>query len=182
MDKNESIQEDIELVRQIAAGSKAEESLYQKYYEKILFFARRKIGNLEDAKDIYQETMLAVILAARKNIIKNSEKLSSFIYAICNKKVFDMIRQKYRSPKIPLEKLINQLDNSATFSSDDIEKLDEELDIFIISKNLDLEERVIFRLTLFWKWRSWEIGKLIDISDDLVRKKKERILKKRIKI
>ncbi len=144
-----AVHNDAHMLAQIAQGHQAETFLYQKYRERILFFAKRKLRSIEDAEDVCQNTWMAVIEAARRGGVKESEKLSSFIYKICSHKADDLLRKKYRTPNVNLETInLTLLDPHADTYGKIIEAEAREKILQVFPK-LNLQERFVFYLRFF---------------------------------
>lgn len=57
-------------------------SLYHQYYKMISEFILNNSGSKEDAEDIFQETLIALITKVRSSDFQLTSKLSSYIYSI----------------------------------------------------------------------------------------------------
>ncbi len=66
--------------------------------EYLLSIAIAKCGNLEDAQDITQDTMLAALVFIKKGGI--IEKPQAFLSTLLNRKYYDMLRRKYKLPTV----------------------------------------------------------------------------------
>lgn len=68
--------------------------------EFLLSAALRKCGNLQDAEDLVQETMLAALLYKAKG--KHIDKIRPWLAAVLNRKYCDMLRRRYRRPFVSM--------------------------------------------------------------------------------
>lgn len=68
--------------------------------EYLLSVALRKCGNLQDAEDLVQETMLAAVLYQAGG--KHIDRIRPWLVAVLNRKYFDMLRWQYRRPTISI--------------------------------------------------------------------------------
>ncbi len=68
--------------------------------EFLLSAALRKCGNLQDAEDLAQETILAALLYEAKG--KHIEKLRPWLTAVLSRKYCDMLRRRYRRPLVSM--------------------------------------------------------------------------------
>ncbi|MDE7223058.1 MAG: RNA polymerase sigma factor [Acetatifactor sp.] len=68
--------------------------------EFLLTAALRKCGNLQDAEDLVQETMLAALLYEAKG--KHIDKIRPWLAAVMNRKYCDMLRRRYRRPFVSM--------------------------------------------------------------------------------
>ncbi len=68
--------------------------------EFLLSAALRKCGNLQDAEDLAQETILAALLYEAKE--KHIDNIRSWLIAVMNRKYCDMLRRRYRRPFVSI--------------------------------------------------------------------------------
>ena len=66
----------------------------------LLSLAIQKCGNLSDAQDLAQETMLAALLYVEKGGV--IESVRSFLAGVLHHKYYDMLRAKYRIPIVTI--------------------------------------------------------------------------------
>lgn len=67
----------------------------------LLSAALKKCGNMAEAEDITQETLLSALLYLKKG--GKIENIRSFLSATMNNKYYDMLRKKYRLPTLTVE-------------------------------------------------------------------------------
>lgn len=85
------------------------------YAEWLLQAAVYKCGNLQDAEDISQETLLCALYEIRQGRkIKNPK---SWLMTVLDRKYYDMLRRKYRKPTVSIDAFDNIPDD---FTEDDI--------------------------------------------------------------
>lgn len=93
----------------------------QDHMEFLLSAALRKCGNLQDAEDLAQETILAALLYEAKG--KHIDKIRPWLAAVMNRKYCDMLRRRYRQPFISMGE---DFDMACEFPfPDDFEAMDE---------------------------------------------------------
>lgn len=93
----------------------------QDQMEFLLSAALRKCGNLQDAEDLAQETILAALLYEAKG--KQIDKIRPWLAAVMNRKYCDMLRRRYRQPFISMGE---DFDMACEFPfPDDFEAMDE---------------------------------------------------------
>ena len=88
--------------------------------EYLLSIALAKCGNLEDARDLVQETMLAALVYLKKGGIIDNPR--AFLSTLLNRKFYDMLRDKYRLPTISISEgfdIANETDMEETLVSDE---------------------------------------------------------------
>jgi RNA polymerase sigma factor (sigma-70 family) len=167
---------------QIAQGHQAETFLYQKYRERILYFAKRKLKSIEDAEDVCQNTWMAFIEKAHRGSVKETEKLSSYIYGICRNKVNDLRRQKYKSRHVSLDTIELTLFDPNADSSGKIIDAEAREKILQVFPELNLQERFVFYLRFFDGCKPEESSQITCIKPPTERKTaqlaKEKIIAK----
>ncbi|MCH5348493.1 MAG: sigma-70 family RNA polymerase sigma factor, partial [Oscillospiraceae bacterium] len=67
----------------------------------LLRYAARKCGNISDAQDLVQETLLAALTALEKG--KVIDDPTAWLTVVLNRKYYDMLRRKYRKPVVSLD-------------------------------------------------------------------------------
>ncbi|MCL2406604.1 MAG: RNA polymerase sigma factor [Defluviitaleaceae bacterium] len=74
------------------------------YVEYFLKVAIQKCGNLDEAQDLCQETMLAALnyLASRKEI----RDIKAWLSSVMNRKFYDALRRKYKLPSISIDNAV----------------------------------------------------------------------------
>lgn len=89
--------------------------------EFLLSAALRKCGNLQDAEDLAQETILAALLYEAKG--KHIDNIRPWLIAVMNRKYCDMLRRRYRRPFVSMGE---DFDFACEFSfPDDFETMEE---------------------------------------------------------
>jgi len=161
------------LAKMILNGNRtAENELCVKYGQKLLYFIHRKGVPPDQAKDLSQDILIAVIQKARQEEIKNIHAYIMAIYRNKLKKFFEK-KNKYRPDEI----------NDDTIIIDDIEPYinqiisrEESDNILRVVSNLSDEERTIIELKFKGELNSREIAGRLGLNAGTVRKKLERLL------
>ncbi|MHB1483354.1 MAG: RNA polymerase sigma factor [Saccharofermentanales bacterium] len=91
--------------------------------------ALHKCGNLEDAKDLTQETLLsALVYLSSGNEIDN---LKAWLVCVLNRKFYDMMRRKYKIPTVCYDLVSETADNrddfSVIFESEEAEEIRQQI-------------------------------------------------------
>lgn len=68
--------------------------------EYVLSAAIKKCGNLHDAEDLTQETILSALIYLEKGGIIDNPR--TFLSVLLNRKYYDMLRRKYRIPTVSI--------------------------------------------------------------------------------
>ena len=68
--------------------------------EYVLSAAIKRCGNLHDAEDLTQETILSALIYLEKGGIINHPR--TFLSVLLNRKYYDMLRRKYRIPTVSI--------------------------------------------------------------------------------
>ncbi len=90
-------QGDKELVEALATGSKsALEYIYGHYYPVILRFILLNNGDEDDAKDIFQETVIVLHSRAQEGHFELSSKLGTFLYSVARRLWLKKLSQRNR--------------------------------------------------------------------------------------
>ncbi|WAC10149.1 RNA polymerase sigma factor [Dyadobacter pollutisoli] len=87
---------DFPLIQAIKNGNeKALGLFYKENFGKILHLVLKNSGSNDDAQDVYQESMMEVVLQIRKDKLDQlTSKLSTYLYSICYYKWIDRLRQR----------------------------------------------------------------------------------------
>lgn len=71
------------------------------YADFLMKTAAYKCGNISEAQDLVQETLLAALTALEKGKVIDNPK--AWLTAVLNRKYYDLLRRKYRKPVISLD-------------------------------------------------------------------------------
>lgn len=95
---------DARLIQAIKAGDeKALGLFYRENFGKIAHLVLKNSGDDDDAKDVYQEGMMEVVMQIRSGKLDQlASKLSTYLYSICHHKWIDKLRQRNRSGEATL--------------------------------------------------------------------------------
>ena len=90
---------DSPLIQAIKDGNeKALGLFYKENFGKIQNMVFKNCGNDDDAKDVYQESMMEVVLQIKNGKLDQlNSKLSTYLYSVCYYKWIDKLRKKGRA-------------------------------------------------------------------------------------
>ena len=109
MGKAHSDSDDSDLTNRIRSGERsAESTLFEKYSSRVAFFVGRRLRQYGkrtgaiSSDDICQDAWVAVLENLRKGYLKDSEKLSAYIYKIFSNKVINAVKMAQDQATVPL--------------------------------------------------------------------------------
>ena len=178
MESKESIKEDVDLVNRTLNGdAKVERRLHDKYKRQIYFFIKRQITSKEEAEEVCQDVLRAVLEAMQKGKIKEPEKLSSFIYRVSSFKITDWIRERKNDQK--MERFENGGIKNIAENAEE-ETMNEEMRIRLKKawQKLNLETKRLLYLLYVHGLNSEEVGQYFGLSPDVIRKRAQRAKEK----
>jgi DNA-directed RNA polymerase specialized sigma24 family protein len=170
---------DDEIIKQILSGNKQEEDiLYRKYYNRLIIIVAPGIINIDDVKDIVQDTMIIAITNIKNGKYTHKQTLFSYIQGISwiLRKKF-LKNTKYHSP-------INEYENiiEINYPQDSFEIIKEKRIGFIIQavNSLDKVCNKLLTYSFFDKLKPRQIVGLMSEFDTSVQvsKKKFKCLEK----
>jgi RNA polymerase sigma factor (sigma-70 family) len=152
----------------------AEHLLVTLYHERIRIVAQARLRNGEDAQDIAQEVMIAVVSGLRRGQLRDGERLGAFVYGIARNHINGYFRSSGRRPEErPIEEGDAILDPAAAMARRDQSTLIREA-----LKVTTSEDRRILLMTLVDGMKPGEIASRLGLSGEVVRARKSRALKK----
>jgi RNA polymerase sigma-70 factor (ECF subfamily) len=154
----------------------AEHDLVRLFEPRIAMLVRARTGDRERARDLTQEVMLAVVLALRKGQLRDTERLTSFVYGTARNVINNHLRSSRRAPReAPLEDV-----HAGISPPDPLEDSERSALVEQALEALDDLDRRILRLTLNDGLKSGEIAARLGLTSEVVRARKSRALKKTI--
>ena len=92
----------IAAVQEAQQGSKqAFGVLYEAYYQQLYYYACKRLGSEEAARDVVQETFLRVLLKIGE--LRNPASFSSWVYRITNNNILTALRSRTREMQTSIE-------------------------------------------------------------------------------
>ena len=90
--------------------SSAFEQVYRRYYRMVENYVLKNNGLEDDAQDVFQETLMALVKSIQKPDFQLSAKLSTFIYGISSR--IWLLKLRNRKEVLPLDTQALERDNS----------------------------------------------------------------------
>lgn len=131
---------------------------------------RRHVGNAEDARELVDDILVAVLIALRKGAVRETDRLEHFVHGTTAKLLKNYYRRKYRTPR--MERLSEELLGPDTVSA--YERAEQLRICRQAAAKLGPTDRKILHLTLVKGMRSGEIATQLALSKDVVRQRKTR--------
>ena len=154
--------------------SDAEEELVRRFHERVFLIALVRTRDREAARDLAQETMLAVIRNLRDGRLLDSEKLPAYVFGTARNLISNHLRTRSRKPEggPPPEEL------PAPDCEVEVEQSER---VFLARRaiaSLQPADRLILLLTLVDGLKPGEIADRLGLSPEVVRKRKSRALER----
>jgi RNA polymerase sigma-70 factor (ECF subfamily) len=154
--------------------SEAEGEIVRRFQERVFLIAYVRTGDREAARDLAQETMLAVIRSLRKGRLLDREKLPGYICGTAQNLINNHLRTRSRKPESgpPPEEL----------PAPDCQVAVEQSERLFLARRaiarLQPADRLILLLTLVDGLKPGEIAVRLGLSSEVVRKRKSRALER----
>ncbi len=162
------------IVQQIASGDPdAEERLIEYIAPRVRAMALARTRDRDLAGDLTQEVLVAVLVAARKDQIREPSRIIAFVCGVAKNVINNHARRQRMHPESPLEDEVPQLtteDNQE--ASDRLRALDGAL------AQLTATDQQLLRLTLVDGMKPGEIAAQLRLTPEVVRTRKSRALKR----
>ena len=154
--------------------SHSEDELVQRFHQRVFLIAYVRTGDREAARDIAQETMLAVIRNLRAGRLLDSEKLPAYVCGTARNLINSHLRTRSRKPEggPPPEELP---------TSDCQLEVEQSERAFLARRaiaRLEPADRLILLLTLADGMKPAEIAQRLGLSSEVVRKRRSRALER----
>jgi RNA polymerase sigma-70 factor, ECF subfamily len=152
----------------------AEEEFVRLFTQRIFVMIVTRTRNPETARDLTQETLVAVLLALRDGQVQQTDRLAGFIYGTARNILNNHFRACSRQPQgIPLDP-----EHLIAKSAVEIDAADRTGLVRRAMERLDAVDRMILHLTLVEGAKPGEIAQNLGLSSEVVRKRKSRAIKK----
>ena len=93
---------------EIVKGIKAQDRkilahLYERYFPMILDFTKKNSGNVDDARDLFQEGLVVVFEKVTGDKLTLSSSFKTYFYAICRNKWLMILRKRRSGPQMVVD-------------------------------------------------------------------------------
>jgi RNA polymerase sigma-70 factor (ECF subfamily) len=165
----------ISLAQRIRAGDRAaEEELFAAYYRGVLLIATARTRDPEMARDLAQETFIAVLKALREGSLREPGKLPAFIQGIARNLINNFLRTRARRSEC-------ELDDNDLEARDPVEELESAERQRLVRSEIDscnAVDRQILTWSLLEGRSLAEIATQLNMSHEAVRARKSRLVRK----
>ena len=152
----------------------AEAELAERFHRRILVMMLFRTRDREAARDLAQETILAVLGALRKGQLREAEKLPGFVQGTARNVLNSFFRDRRQEP--PTVELSPEV---ACFEpADEVENAERSGALREGLDQLEPGDRWILLLTLVEGLKSREIARRLSLSPEVVRTRKSRAVKR----
>jgi len=165
----------ISLVERLRAGDPdAEQELAVIFGRRVQMMLEFRLRDRETARDVAQETLVAAIVALREGKLRESERLSAFVYGVARNLANNFIRRRQGDPAVA------ELEPGMVTADAEEEMIDRsqrELASRALA-SLQKEDREVLELTLVDGLKPGEIAARLRLGPDVVRTRKSRAMKR----
>jgi RNA polymerase sigma factor (sigma-70 family) len=154
--------------------SGAEDAIVRRFHERVFLIAYVRTGDREAARDLAQETMLAVIRNLRDGRLLDREKLPAYICGTARNLINNHLRTRSRQPACgPASEELPAPDCQV-----EVEQSERQFLARRAISRLQPADRLILLLTLVDGLKPGEIAARLGLSSEVVRKRKSRALER----
>ena len=144
------------------------------FHARIRIVAERRTRDREAAQEIAQDVLVDALSEVRAGRLRDGDKLTAFVYGIARNHINSHLRTAGRKPEArALEEADSVID-----PGDAIERREQESMARDAMKALSATDRKILLLTLADGLKPGEIARRLGLSDEVVRARKSRALRK----
>ena len=162
------------LAERIRSGdAAADEELVRRFHERVFVMALARTRDRETARDVAQETMLAVLTSVREGRIHEPEKLAGYVCGTARNLVLEHLRAR-RNRADPL--LVDP--PSAVDVEEELEESERRTLVRRVLRALGASDRLVLLLTLVDGLTPAQAGARMGIRPDAVRQRKLRALRR----
>lgn len=156
----------------------AYEYTYRQYFPMIRDYLTKNNGSIEDAHDIFQETLIVLVKQMRKPTFKLSAKLSTYLYAITRKMWLYKLRGKKEVDSLDAREDKEKLLGTVDIDGIEIKQIFEEKYQLVqeVLKTLTEECQKVIIGFYFKKLPLKEIEKKLNYSKGFGKQKKKRCM------
>jgi RNA polymerase sigma-70 factor, ECF subfamily len=166
------------LVARVAAGDpQAEGEIVEHFTPRVRAMAAVRTRDHDMARDLAQETLLAVLQALRRGQIRDHDRIEGFVAGVARNVINNYKRRSLKRPESPLEE-----DTPAIAAEDDREGPERRRLMARALSTLSPADRQVLLLTLVEGLKPGQIARKIGISADVARTRKSRAMKRILEV
>jgi RNA polymerase sigma-70 factor (ECF subfamily) len=167
------------LATRVASGDQAaEKTLIEHVAPRIRAMALARTRDVDLARDLTQESLIAVLLAARKGQIRDLDRVAAFVCGVARNVINNHRRKTFKLQESPLEDELLHSGLPALIAEDDHEEAERKRLMTRALSALGPSDRQVLLLTLVQGLKPGEIAAKTGLSPDVVRTRKSRALKR----
>jgi RNA polymerase sigma-70 factor, ECF subfamily len=166
------------LAARVAAGDrKAENEIVVHFAPRIRAMAAVRTRDQDLARDLTQDTLLAVLQAMRKGQVRDGDRIEGFVAGVARNVINNHRRRSLRHPESPLDE-----DTPAMAVDVDHDGPERRRLMARALAELSPGDRQVLLLTLVEGLKSGEIARRLGVSADVARTRKSRALKRILEV
>jgi len=166
------------LVARVANGDrKAENDIIVHFAPRIRAMAAVRTRDQDLARDLTQDTLLAVLQAIRKGQVRDGDRIEGFVAGVARNVINNHRRRSLRHPESPLDE-----DAPAMAIDDDHDGPERRRVMARALAELGPADRQVLLLTLVEGLKPGEIARKIGVTADVARTRKSRALKRILEV
>jgi RNA polymerase sigma-70 factor (ECF subfamily) len=166
------------LVARVAAGDPcAEGEIVEHFAPRVRAMAVVRTRDRDLARDLAQETLLAVLLALRKGQVRESDRIEGFVAGVARNVINNYKRRSLKHPESPLDD-----DAPVMAVEDDRDGRERRRLMARALSTLSPADRQVLLMTLVEGLKPGQIATKIGVSADVARARKSRALKRILEV
>jgi RNA polymerase sigma-70 factor (ECF subfamily) len=167
------------LVRRVASGdSSAEHALVEHFAPRVRAMTLARTRDADLARDLTQESLIAILIAARKGQIRDLDRVAAFACGVARNIINNHHRRTVKLQEAPLEDELAHAGLPGLVSHTDDEEIDRQRVMARALSTLGAADREVLLLTLVDGLKPGEIAAKTGLAPDVVRTRKSRALKR----
>jgi len=164
------------LVTRVAGGDvDAEESLMRFCAPRVRAMALARTRDPDLARDLTQESLLAILQAARKGQVRDLDRVAAFVAGVARNIINNHRRRSARHPEVSID---DEGAIDALVAADDHESGERQRQVAGAMAELGDADRQVLTLTLIDGLKPGEIAEQTGLTPDVVRTRKSRAVKR----
>ena len=159
---------DGDLARAVSArapgSAEAETELYRRFAPRVRLYGLRHLRDEEAARDLVQQVLLLTIEKLRDGVVRDTDRIASFILGVSRTMARDLKRLEWRREKLQEPFMVSDLTAApAADATLDVDRLERCL------ARLAERERVVVVQTFYTERTASEVGKELGVTEGNVR-------------